>query len=179
MLPLALAVLMLLPPQAPVSEDARLAGEFLERVADYVALHRRMDDRLVEVPQGGTPEQVLQHQRSLEVLIRGERRTARPGDLFTREIRAYFRRQIARALTGPDGRAIRDQIMEENPRTARLFVNARYPDSLPFSTTPSPVLLLLPSLPEELEYRFVGDRLVLLDIHAGTVVDYIDDALSS
>jgi hypothetical protein len=67
--------------------------------------------------------------------------------------------------------------MEENPRNIRLAVNARYPDSIPYSTTPAPILLLLPTLPEELEYRFVGDRLVLLDIHAGTVVDYIDHAL--
>lgn len=178
---LAIALLALVlgsPVQTPSdTDDARLAAEFLKSVAEYVALHRKMDSTLVEVPEGGTPDQILQHQRSLEVLIRGARRKAKPGDLFTKDVRAYFRRQIAKAISGPNGREIRSTIMEENPQTVRLNVNSRYPDALPLSTTPAPVLLLLPRLPDELAYRFVGDRLVLLDIHAGTVVDYIDDAL--
>jgi hypothetical protein len=161
----------------PRTGDAELVAQFQKSVADYVDLHRRMDSTLTEMPEGSTPEQILIHQRSLEVLIRGARRRAKAGDIFTRDIRAYFRRQIARAIDGPNGREIRDTIMEENPRTIRLNVNSRYPDSLPVSTTPAPILLLLPKLPAELEYRFVGDRLALLDIHAGTVVDYIDDAL--
>jgi hypothetical protein len=170
-------VLLCLATQPQPADDAQIVSEFLRGVNDYVAILHKMDATLVENPEGSSPEQILFHQRSLEVLIRGARRNAKAGDIFTRDIRAYFRRQISRALTGPEGRAIRDTIMEENPRTIRLNVNSRYPDSLPFSTTPSQILLLLPKLPEELEYRFVGDRLVLLDIHAGTVVDYVDDAL--
>jgi len=34
----------------------------------------------------------------------------------------------------------------------------------------------LPKLPEDLEYRFIGDRLVLHDIHADTIVDVIENA---
>ena len=176
-LTLAVSILGPVVQTATDSPDARLASEFLQQVESYVALHRKMDATLSEVPEGGSPDQILQHQRSLEVLIRSVRRKAKAGDLFTRDVRAYFRRQIAKAITGPHGREIRDSIMEENPRNIRLAVNARYPDSIPYSTTPAPILLLLPTLPEELEYRFVGDRLVLLDIHAGTVVDYIDHAL--
>jgi hypothetical protein len=176
-LALALIIATLGAPQAPAGGDAELIAQFAKSIAEYVALHEKLDATLEEAPPGSTPEQILIHQRSLEVLIRGARRRAKVGDIFTREIRAYFRRQIARAVDGPNGREIRDMIMEENPRTIRLNVGSRYPDSLPISTTPPPILLLLPRLPEELEYRFVGDRLVLLDIHAGTVVDYIDDAI--
>jgi hypothetical protein len=39
------------------------------------------------------------------------------------------------------------------------------------------VLAALPKLPEEVEYRFVGDRLILLDAHGHIIVDYIEDAL--
>ena len=37
---------------------------------------------------------------------------------------------------------------------------------------PPQVLQALPKLPEELEYRFIGDRLILFDIHAHIIVDH-------
>jgi hypothetical protein len=43
---------------------------------------------------------------------------------------------------------------------------------------PPQVLAVLPKLPEELEYRFIGPRLILLDIHAHTVADYIENILT-
>jgi hypothetical protein len=39
---------------------------------------------------------------------------------------------------------------------------------------PPQVLSALPKLPEELEYRFIGDRLILLDKHAHTIADYMN-----
>jgi hypothetical protein len=36
---------------------------------------------------------------------------------------------------------------------------------------------VLPKLPEDLDYRFIGDRLLLVDLHAHIVVDYIENAL--
>jgi hypothetical protein len=39
------------------------------------------------------------------------------------------------------------------------------------------VLAALPKLPKDLEYRFIGDRLILLDVHAHTIADYMDKAL--
>ena len=71
-------------------------------------------------------------------------------------------------------------IMDENPvepATIKLTVNARYPDVVPLTSVPPQVLQTLPKLTEDLEYRFVGDWLILLDTHAHVVADYIDDAL--
>ena len=42
---------------------------------------------------------------------------------------------------------------------------------------PPEVLGALPALPVELEYRFVGDALILLDTHAHIVIDLVPDAL--
>jgi hypothetical protein len=42
---------------------------------------------------------------------------------------------------------------------------------------PPQVLEPLPKLDEEMEYRFLGQRLVLLDTHAHIVVDYTEDVL--
>jgi hypothetical protein len=174
---IGLAVVNAAAQQTPVNPDTAIVNAFLDRVSAYVTLHHKIDATLQELPKGATLDQIEEHQRALEQMIGRARSGAKQGDFFTADVRAYFRRQITRALTGPEGRAIRDTIMDENPRNIRLTVNARYPDSVPLSTTPAPVLLLLPKLPEELTYRFMGDRLVLLDEHAGTVVDYIEGAL--
>ena len=102
---------------------------------------------------------------------------ARRGDIFTDPVRAYIRRQLSRVFSGPDGARARATILDEDTRAVKLTVNSRYPSTVPVSTVPPQVLLVLPRLPETLEYRFVGDTLVLLDIHAGTVVDFMEKAL--
>jgi hypothetical protein len=44
---------------------------------------------------------------------------------------------------------------------------------------PSDVRLGLPPLPAELDYRIAGHDLVLWDIYAGIVVDFVPNALTS
>jgi hypothetical protein len=68
--------------------------------------------------------------------------------------------------------------MQENPGKVPLRVNGRYPDGVPLTTMPPPILGALPKLPEHIEYRFIGHRLLLLDVHAQLIVDYMDEALS-
>jgi hypothetical protein len=163
--------------QPRVNEDARLAFEFTKRAQEYVELHRKLEATLPAQPPKPTPTQVDTHQRELGRLIARSRARAKQGDIFTQEIRAYFRRQIARALAGPDGAQVKTEIMEDNPGRIQVRINERYPEQAPLATMPPQVLAALPKLTDELEYRFIGDRLILLDIHASIVVDYIDSAL--
>lgn len=163
--------------QPRVNAEAALAAEFTKRVAEYVALHNKIEGSLPGLSKDATPDQIDTHQRELGRLIMKARGSARVGDIFTKEIRAYFRRQIAAAFAGPEGRALKSSIMDENPGPIRLAVNGRYPDSVPLATMPPQVLAQLPRLPDDLEYRFIASRLILLDVHAHIIVDYIDDAL--
>ena len=110
-------------------------------------------------------------------LIQQARRNAKPGDVFTRESRHVIRRLLARVFAGPEGKELKASIMDENPLLIKLDVNGRYPDSVPLSTVPPQVLQGLPKLPDEMEYRFIGNRLVLVDVHAHLIVDYVDNAL--
>ncbi len=57
------------------------------------------------------------------------------------------------------------------------MVNGRYPDAVPLSTMPPEVLKNLPPIPKEVEYRFVGDTLILLDPDAHIIVDFVARAL--
>ena len=80
-------------------------------------------------------------------------------------------------FAGPDGAALRASIMDENPGKITLAVNSRYPDTVPLSTVPPQVLQGLPKLPEEMEFRFIGRHLILMDVHAHIIVDLIENAL--
>jgi hypothetical protein len=161
----------------PVNRDAQLSVEFQKRVNEYVALHKKMESTLPKLSDESAPGEISRHQEALGRLIEQGRPKAQPGDIFTKESRAYFRRLLAGTFAGPDGRKLKASINDENPGPIRLRVNGRYPDTVPLSTMPPQVLASLPKLPEELEYRFIGERLILLDVHAHVVVDFLDDAL--
>jgi hypothetical protein len=163
--------------QTRVNPQAALAAEFLKRVEEYVKLHRKIEDSLPKLSKEATPEEIDKYQRELARLIVQARGKAKTGDIFTQPIRAYLRRQIAAAFAGPEGSKLKASIMDENVGPIKIHVNGRYPDTVPLATMPPQVLAELPRLPEELEYRFIGQRLILLDVHAHIIVDLIEDAL--
>jgi hypothetical protein len=163
--------------QTRVNPDAALAVEFTKRVKAYLELHTKAGDGFPRLSKEATPQEIDQHQRSLARAIQQVRPKAQPAEIFTKETRAYFRRQLAAVFAGAEGRKLKASIMDENPGPVRLNVNSRYPDTIPLSTMPPQVLAALPKLPPELEYRFIGERLILLDVPAHLVVDFIEDAL--
>ena len=168
------------PAQAPTASPAEIEafGAFSKRVNDYLALHNRLEGTLTSLPKESSPQAIDQHQRALHKLIAAERRTAKRGDIFGVEPERIFRAHLARIFGGADGKQLKSSINDENPTGAiKLSVNGRYPDEVPLSTMPPQVLAVLPKLPEEIEYRFVGDHLILLDVHAHIIVDYIENAL--
>jgi hypothetical protein len=92
-------------------------------------------------------------------------------------VQVVVRRLMGEVFGGPDGAALKASIMDENPGVMKLTVNERYPDTVPLSTVPPQVLQGLPELPEELEFRFIGRHLILMDEHAHIIVDVIEDVL--
>jgi hypothetical protein len=163
--------------QPRVNADAALVAEFTKRTKEYGEMHNKLEATLPRLAKEATPEAIDRHQRALERLLAQARPHAKPGDFFTKDTRAYFRRQLASVFKGAEGRQLKASIMDENPGPIKLQVNGRYPDTVPLSTMPPQVLAALPRLPDELEYRFIADRLLLLDVHAHVIVDFIEDAL--
>jgi hypothetical protein len=167
------------PPAAkdqPVNADAQALAGLLDRVNEYVKLHKKLQDSLPHLPKEATPEQIDKNQRALGELIRDARKGAKRGDLFTAESQAVIKKLLAKVFGGPDGAALKASIMDENPGVPKIGVNDRYPDAVPLSTIPPQVLEGLPHLPEEMEFRFVGNTLVLMDVPAHIIVDFIPDA---
>jgi hypothetical protein len=160
--------------------DAQALGTMNDRLKAYIELHLKIEQSLPKVPKEATPQEIDKNQRAFEKLMRDARATAKPGDIFTPEARVVITRLLATVFGGPDGRQLKASIMDENPTdlaTLPLTVNTRYPDATPLTTMPPQVLQTLPSLTEDLEYRFLGDRLILLDTHAHVIADFIDNAL--
>ena len=159
------------------ASEHRAAEDFESRVRQYRTLQKKLAATLPKLPKRATPAQVDENQRALGALIKTERAAAKRGELLTPDMQALVRRILAAVLGGADGKIIKASIMDENPGVPKLSVNDRYPDAIPLSTMPPQVLEALPKLEEDLEYRFIGERLVLMDAHAHIIVDFTDDVL--
>jgi hypothetical protein len=68
-------------------------------------------------------------------------------------------------------------IREDAPATFVLVVNGSFPEGQPRSTMPGNLLRILPQLPNGLEYRVIDTHLVLIDLDANIVVDYMLDIM--
>jgi len=163
--------------QTRVNADARLLADFKTRVDDYAALLKKLEATLPKLPTEATPQQIDSNQRNLAGLIAKARAKARPGDIFTPPMQTLARTLVARVFASTNSRTLRESIMDENPGPVTLVVNGRYPDAVPLASMPAEILKALPPLPEEIEYRFVGDTLILLDVRAHIVVDFARNAL--
>jgi hypothetical protein len=162
-------------PQPPaVNADAAALADFMHRVDAYVALHHKVDASLQEPPRDGRPETFIEHERAFARAIQKERPYAKAGDVFSKPMRNIVRRLLVGVFRGPSGREIRKAILDVDTAHIPLQVNQQYPEGAPFSTMPLQVLEGLPKLPSGLEYRFIGDRLILLDAHARLIVDVVN-----
>jgi hypothetical protein len=161
--------------QAPrINADAATIADFKDRVYGYAALQKKLDETIKEPASDSPPQAFLDHQRQLAKLIQKARAGAKPGDLCRKPMRDVIRRLAAGVFRAPGGNEIRKSILDEDPGTLKLTVNSEYPDNAPFSTVPPQMLQGLPTLPEGLEYRFIGRRLLLIDSHARIVADIVE-----
>lgn len=159
--------------------DAKLLVDFQARVKKYVELHKSAKKDGPPIKETKDVAAIKGAQDALAANIRAMRPAARQGEIFTPEIAKVFRRLMYPETTGAEGAETKQTLKEDAPpRSAvTLKVNARYPDAQPLPTMPPNLLANLPKLPEELEYRIVGKDLILRDVPANLIVDYIPGAI--
>lgn len=161
----------------PDDPNAEVIKEFLKRVDAYVAIHKKVEDTLPPLPKQTTPQIMDQHERALAKLIQAARKGAKQGDIFTPQMQTLVKRLLLPIFSGKDGAHVRTEIMDnEYKGNVVLTPNGRYPDEIPVSTVPPQVLQFLPKLPEEMEYRFVRQNLILFDPHAHLIPDWVPQA---
>lgn len=151
---------------------------FQRNAAEYVWLRDRLERSLPPLDPNPTMLQIHAHRDALRASLVQARADAKKGAVFGTAMGDYIRSRVQSVLDGPDGAQIRQSLMDENPTTAVVEINRRYPFAVPVSRMPSALLKELPPLPEGLEYHFVGRGLILHDAKAQMVVDVIDNVLA-
>jgi hypothetical protein len=119
------------------------------------------------------PKEISSREIALGDAIRTLRADARPGDIMTPDIAEEFRRLIKKDYR-TRSREEQKIFLDEIP-TFRPTVNQRYPSEWPLATFPATLLDVMPKLPDRLEYRLLRDALILRDVKANIVVDFILD----
>jgi hypothetical protein len=163
-------------PETREADDAAV-DQFKKDIDAYAELHKRVEKAQPKLSNNASIQEIDRHQRAMLQALATARPEARRGDIFKPAMEQAVRRMLIRVFEGVEGRQQRDSIMDENPAGIHVKVNSRYPDEVPLASMPPDVLAALPKMPEELEYRFIGEALAIMDVHAHLVVDYIPNAL--
>jgi len=157
--------------------DKEIVADFRRRADAYMKLHEKLQKQGTRQKERDDVGENLVSQQALAMRIRFARHDARPGDLFTPPVAKALRRAIDPELRGRAALGARESIREDAPEVFVLAVNAGYPAGAPRSTMSADVLKILPPLPMGLEYRIVDTHLVLMDLDANIVVDYVLDVM--
>ena len=148
---------------------------------DYAAMHHRLELIVGPITLDRSVESINRSIQALAASIRAERPDARQGDLFTRALGHELRARISDALL-EHGFTADDvhrgaQATGIEPFTVHLQINGTFPWVLGAVMLPC-LIEALPPLPTELQYRIVGNDLLLIDVHASLVVDILPNALA-
>jgi hypothetical protein len=151
---------------------------FAKKLGEYQKLRKKIAGSAPTNVKSAAPETVKGTQVLLAQKIKSARSGARQGEFFDPVIAQEFRKVLAATVEGEEGGKILASLhdaQKESP--APLGVNQSFPQGTAVPTTPPGLLLNLPPLPKELEYRIIGRQLVLRDADANLIIDYLPNAL--
>jgi len=164
--------------QPAVLED-RVLRHFDQGVNEYVRLHRRLERSLPPEHLFDDSEDMSVAADALRAVMVDARPYAREGSIFAPAVAYVLAARLERAIAhlgttpGEVWIAMNKGYLSGVPE---IEVNDRFPPIRYARIWPA-LLAALPALPDELQYRFVGRDLVLVDVHADLVVDILRDAL--
>jgi hypothetical protein len=159
--------------QPRVTQQATSIAEFNARVTAYVDLTKNVTQGLPPLKRTDDPAEIASREVALGDAIRAGRAGAQPGDILTHETARVFRRLVKadfRRRPRHGQKMMRDEIPHFHPK-----VNQTYPSAWPLATFPATLLATLPALPDSLEYRLLSEALILRDVKANIIVDFILD----
>jgi hypothetical protein len=149
------------------------AADFDARMLSYAELRAELQRGLPALRLTDSPREILRAEHALAKRIRAKRSAAHGGEIFTPDIASAFKHALV-LETRPSTCA---SIFDDNPGTFSYSINDTYPKRRPLSTVPPGILILLPRLPADVEYRFLGQHLILHDTRANVILDRIPDAI--
>ena len=164
-------------PTAPVMED------FTQRVDAYMKIRDSLAEAMGPLDETKSQSEIAARTNTLATTVANARAGAKQGDLFTPEAAAIFATLIKeeyRRRSDSVQETREDQVQEHELDGLPGFVpkvNEQYPTTYPLATFPPTLLPLLPKLPEKLEYRIHEHYLLIRDVEANLIVDFMPNAI--
>jgi hypothetical protein len=163
--------------QAQDGDKAALA-QFDAAVASYLSLrHALVAEKISGPVPNSTSTELNRAADALAAAIQRARSKARPGDVFGPAVTPVFKRRIEDAIRSANLGPILANIDDEGPATTTPALHLRFPAAAALATMPPSLLEVLPPLPKPLEYRIIGQYLVLRDAEASLIIDFIPAAV--
>jgi hypothetical protein len=152
--------------------DPETLAEFNRRVQDYAALRAKLEKGLPPLVVTTDADAIERFEHRLARRIR-DARSSRRGQIFA----PTMQQQVKRMLVLRADAATIALIMDDSPQEFDVDVNDTYSKRRALGTMPPNLLLVLPDLPPDMEYRFVGRHLILRDVRANMIIDEVPYAL--
>jgi hypothetical protein len=157
--------------------DSAAIAEFDTAIAQYLAMRDRLLRETAGPKANSTAAQLTQASDALAAAIQRARRDAQVGAIFKEPVSSVIKRRIIAVAQRDSVANMFAAIDDEPPSLSTPAIHLRYPAASQLATMPPSLLAELPRLPEALEYRIVGKYLVLRDVSAGLIIDYIPAAV--
>lgn len=162
---------------AAAPAEAAAIAQFERAIAAYMALRRSLRNEVAGPVKNSTSSQVTNASDSLAGAIERARQHAHAGSIFSPQVSAVIKRRIADAVRSENLSIVLAGIDDDGIAGPAPKVHLRLPVSAQMATMPPSLLAVLPPLPKELEYRILGRYLVLRDVDASLILDYIPAAV--
>ena len=162
-------------PQTAVSTSAEAIAiqQFDEAIAHYMALRHRLRAEVSGPVENSSSTQLTNASDALAGAIQRARQDAQIGSIFNEKVAAVIKRRIANAVLTEHLVPVLADIDDDGAGGPSPKVHLRLPVSAQMATMPPALLKVLPQLPKELEYRIAGRYLILRDVDASLLLDYI------
>src|SRR5689334_23221965 len=166
-------------PQKPAAQSnpqATAVQDFQRRLTGYVELRTKLGHDLQPLKPTANAADLKARQASLAAAIRQTRKGARMGDLIPTPVATLLKRTVQDDFKN---RAPAAQRAARNEVTGGVapVINQTFPPNAALPTIPPLHLARLPPLPDNLQYRFLGRHLVILDGDTEIIIDYVADVL--
>ena len=158
-------------------QDRKTMTDFENQAKGYSKMREDIEAKMPKISKDASAEQIETHKKEFQKRVLAARTAAKPGDIFTPAASVLIRKIIKTEFSGKDGAELRKKVLEAETKGVPVAVNTAYPDSKEQVEMPPKLLLVLPQLPKQLRYRFVGTNLLLVDRENGLIIDYLTNAL--
>jgi len=172
----ALALVPAIAQATTANPQGAALNEFSNRLQAYLLLREELGRKLDPIASTVSASDLQARQRALAAALRGARAGAKQGDLIPLPVQEQIRETVISDFRGRTAAAKRASL-EDVPIGAMPGINTDYPEEAALATMPALLLARLPRLPDNLQYRFFGRHVVIVDGDVAIVVDYVRNAV--